>query len=188
MQRPNSDPGWGDALKRVPAALVPTRGMRMAAGGTNGLTIMRLVWITFVASMLLIGVAVFAIDRALPGGGADGRVVAMVVAGLGVFAQVAAIRFVPAITGTTMPAVRATAQRAFFLRIAFAEPAALLGFLGFVLSGNAAVYVVGFVVGMAGMADAAPTASWIADGQKELQASGSDVELLAALVSGGITR
>lgn len=183
------DPGWGAALRKAPLALLPTRGVRMAAGGaTDGLTVMRIAWIVFTAVMVVIGVVVIAIDQGLPGGGVDGRTVAVIVGGLAVFAQLVAVKFVPEITGSTMPAVRATAQRAFFVRMAFAQPAPLLGFLGFVTSGNAAVYVVGFVVGLAGMWDAAPNARWIGVGQRQLQASGSDVELLAALVGGGITR
>jgi hypothetical protein len=169
-------------------ALIPTRGMRVALGSTDGLTVMRMAWVTFTVSMVVIGVLVAVIDAVLPGGGVDGRLVAAVVIGLGVFAQVLSTKFVPAVSGSTMPMARATAQRAFFIRVAFAEPAALVGFLGFVVSGNVAVYAGGFIVGLAGMYDAAPTTAWIARGQEQLSDSGSDVELLDALVSGGITR
>lgn len=182
------DPGWGAAARRAPLILVPTRGMRSALADDNGLVVMRMVWITFVAVMVVIGALVVAIDRSLPGGGADGRVVAAGVAGVGIFLQVVSTKFIPVIAGKKMAAVRSAAQRAFFIRVAFAEPAALLGFMGFVLSGNVAVYAVGFAVGLAGMTDAAPTGRWIAAGQAELAASGSDVDLLAALVSGGLTR
>jgi hypothetical protein len=182
------DPGWGEAIKKVPLALLPTRGMRLAAGSGDGLTVMRVVWITFTFSMVLIGALVVAIDRALPGNGADGRIVGGVVVGIGVFAQVVSTKFVPDIEGASMPAARGTAQRAFFLRVAFAQPSALVGFLGFVVSGNVAVYALGFVVGLAGMFDAAPTSGWIERGQAQLKTSGSDVELLAALTGGGITR
>jgi len=160
----------------------------MAVSSVDGLSVMRVLWMTFMSAMLLMAVAVIVIDQVLPGGGVDGRVVGGVVVAVSVFAQIVANKFVPEVAGSTMSAVRETAQRSFFVRIAFAEPAALLGFLGFVVSGNAAVYGLGCVVGMAGLFDAAPTAAWIRKGQDQLKGSGSDVELLAALVSGGITR
>ena len=182
------DPGWGQAIRKVPLALLPTRGMRMAAGSNDSLTVMRLLWVTFTAVMVFMGLVVVVIDRVAPGGGVDGRGVGAVVVGLGVFAQVVAVKVVNEITGSTMSEVRASAQRAFFLRVALAEPAALFGFLGFVVSGNVAVYGAGFVVGMAGMYDAAPTRGWIDRGQQQLRSAGSDVELLAVLVGGGLTR
>lgn len=182
------DPGWGEAARSFPRTLLPTRGMRLAAGSTNGLTVMRMVWLSFLAAMVLIGAVVVVIDRAAPGGGVDGRVVGAVVAGLGIFLQVVSTKFVPVVAGATMREVREVAQRAFFVRVAFAEPAALFGFMGFVLSGNVAVYGIGFVVGLAGMYDAAPTARWIDAGQAALREAGSDVDFLAAVVGGGITR
>lgn len=182
------DPGWVEAVRKVPLALLPTRGMRMASGSADSLTVMRVLWLTFTAVMVFIGVVVVVIDRVAPGGGVDGRVAGAVVVGLGFFAQVVAAKLVNEITGSTMPEVRASAQRAFFLRVALAEPAALFGFLGFVVSGNVAVYGTGFVVGMVGMYAAAPTRAWIDRGDRQLRSSGSDVELLAALVGGGLTR
>jgi len=182
------DPGWGEAMRKIPVALLPTRGMRLAAGSGDGLTVMRIAWITFTVAMVLVGVVVVVVDQTAPGGGVDGRVVGGVVLAIGVFAQVVSNKFVPDVEGATMPSARGTAQRAFFVRVAFAQPAVLLGFMGFAISGNVAVYALGFVVGLAGMLDAAPTAGWIEKGQTQLKASGSDVELLAALVGGGITR
>ena len=182
------DPGWGDAVKKLPLAFVPTRGMRMAAGSSNGLTTVRVLWLTFTMAMVLIGIVVVLIDQTAPGGGADGRGVAAVVAALGVFLQVISTKFVPPVAGSTMREVRETAHRAFFLRVLFAEPAALFGFMGFVLSGNVAVYAIGAVIGVAGMFDAIPNSRWIDESQQALRESGSDVEFLAAIVGGGINR
>ena len=167
--------------------VIPTRGIRTAVS-TSGLTAMRVLWLTFIAAMALVGLVVVVIDQIAPGGGADGRVVGAVVVALGVLIQLVSVKFVPEVAGSTMHAVRETAQRAFFTRVAFAEPAALIGFMGFVLSGNVAVYVAGAVIGLAGMYDAAPNSRWIAQSQQALRASGSDVEFLPAMASGGITR
>lgn len=182
------DPGWGEAARLLPSMLLPTRGMRLAAGGTAGLTVMRVLWLTFVASMLLLGIVVVVIDSVAPGGGVDGRVVGGVVAALGVGLQAVSVRFLPDLAGRTVEEVRAAVQRIFFLRVAFAEPAALLGFMGFVVSGNVAVYVIGAVIGLAGMYDAAPSAGWLARSAEQLRSSGSDVDLLDAVTRGGLTR
>ena len=124
----------------------------------------------------------------LPGGGVDGRIVAGVVVGIGVVAQLVAGAFVPPIAGETDGEVRRTAQRHFFLRVALAEPGALLGFMGFVLSGNPAVYLAGAIVSIAGLVDAAPGQRWIERGQDQLRDAGSPVDLMDALLGGGVTR
>lgn len=182
------DPGWGDALGQVPRMFVPTKATRLVAESVDGLGVMRVLWLIFVAAMLLIGTTVAVIDRLAPGGGADGRVVGAVVAAVAVSLQLLAPKFVPAIDGATNAAVRAQAQRAFFVRVAFAEPAALLGFMGFVVSGNVAVYVLGALIGLAGMYDAAPNRRWFEAGNRSLRAAGSDVDFLTAITQGGITR
>ena len=183
-----ADPGWGEAIGKLPTTLLPTRGMRMAFASADGLTVMRVLWLTFTAAMVLLGVVVVLIDSFAPGGGVDGRVVVAAVVGFGVLAQLVATKAVDEVTGATPAEVRTSAQRAFFLRVALAQPAALLGFLGFVVSGNVAVYVAGLAVAMVGLWEAAPTRSWIERGQRQLHDAGSEVDLLAALVSGGITR
>jgi hypothetical protein len=182
------DPGWGDAFRRLPKLFVPTSGQRMVVESNDGLAVMRVLWVTFVSAVALLGVVVVIIDQVAPGGGADGRVVAVVVAAIGVFLQIVSVKFVPPIAGRTAGEVRERAQRAFFIRVAFAEPAPLVGFMGFVLSGNLAVYLVGAVTGLAGMYDAAPNSRWINEGDESLRASGSDVDFLQAMIGGGISR
>ena len=131
--------------------MLPTQGARMAASSTAGLHVMRVLWLIFVLAMVLIAVVVLVLDAALPGGGPDGRVVGAVVVGFGLFLQLLAARLVPTIAGHDGSSVRHTAQRQFFIRIAFAEPSALAGFLGFVIAGNPAVYLAGAAVSLLGM-------------------------------------
>jgi len=182
------DPGWGPALKGAAFVLVPGLGARRMMRGTNALTVMRQLWITFVTATLLIGVLVMVVNASLEGGGADGRVVAGVIAALGVISQLVGANFLPAIDGRTQAEVQEAAQKHFFLRVALAEPAALLGFLGFVLSANPAVYALGAVVSLAGMLDARPSTRWLDRGQQQLRESGSEISLLGVLVQGGVTR
>lgn len=179
------DPGWRPAIR---AALVPVKGARLARDGGSSLLVMRALWIAFTTAILLMGVVVVLVSTELPSGGIDGRFAAAFVVGLGVLAQVVAGAAVPAIGGRTADDVGRTAQRAFFIRVLLAEPAALLGFLGFALSGNPAVYLAGAVVSFAGMVDAMPGERWLARGQVQLTESGSSVQLLDALVRGGVSR
>lgn len=178
------DPGWGAAFR---AALVPMKGARMLKGGAAALLVMRVLWVTFVVAVLLLGVVVAVVAAELPGGGIDGRLAAGGVVVIGLFLQIAAGSFVPAVAGSTVDEVRDAAQRSFFLRVALAEPAALLGFLGFALSGNGGVYVAGAIVSLAGLSDAAPNRRWLERGQEQLRASGSSVDLTDALLAGGVT-
>ena len=102
--------------------------------------------------------------------------------------QLVGANFLPAIAGRTQAEVQEAAQKHFFLRVALAEPATLLGFLGFVLSANPAVYGLGAVVSLAGMLDARPSTRWLDRGQLQLRESGSEISLLGVLVQGGVTR
>lgn len=179
------DPGWRPAIG---AALVPVKGARLVRDGGSALLVMRALWIAFTTAIVLIGVVVILVSTELPGGGIDGRFTTAVVVALGVLAQAVAGAVLPAIAGMKAGDVRRTAQRAFFIRVLLAEPAALFGFLGFALSGNPAVYLAGAVVSFAGMVDAMPGERWLASGQAQLVESGSSVDLLDALLRGGVTR
>lgn len=175
------DPGWGAAFR---AGFVPLRRARVLHDGTPPLLVLRSVWTAFAFSVVLISIVVGAVATQLPGGGPDGRVVAGVVVAIGVFAQLVAVSFVPPLSGVTPDEVQAAATRAVLLRIALAEAAALVGFLGFALAGNAAVYFAGALVSAVGMYDAMPGRRWIAQGQAQLRESGSSVDLLDALLDG----
>lgn len=184
MSRPR-DPGWRPAAVGVVAAVVPTLGARLARRSANALVLMRQLWVTFATVMLLVGVVAWILASVVDGG-VDGRFVAGAVVAIGVVAQVVAPRFLPPLQGASPAVVRRSASRAFFLRVALAESVALLAFVGVLLSGNPAVYLVGLVVAGIGLVEAAPTARWIARGQAELRQEGSSVDLLGALIGGGV--
>lgn len=185
---PAVDPGWGPSLRAVPRILLPFLGAHRALRDANGLVVLRTLWLAFLGSVVLIGAVVLFLGTVELGHGPDGRVVGAVVVGLGVVAQLAAGVLLPAITGATPAAAVAAVQRHVLLRVALAEVAALVGFMGFVISVNPAVYLAGAVVAVAGLVDAMPSGDRLGAWQRELDDHGSSVDLLAALVSTGMTR
>jgi hypothetical protein len=74
-------------------------------------------------------------------------------------------------------ALAASYRTRFFLRIALA----LLGFVGFLLTGNPAVYPIGAAFTVVGFARLAPTAGNLARDQQELGRTGCPRRLVAAL-------
>ena len=71
----------------------------------------------------------------------------------------------------------------FFLRLAIAEGAALIGFAGVFLTNQGWVYALGAAFTAVGFARAAPTAANLATDQGKLRQSHCDRSLLAALVT-----
>lgn len=179
------DPGWRRAILGGLFGLIPFVGPRIVRGSKNALLLGRQLWVTFVVALVAVGIVVLVLRSELDGGGINAQVVAGVVAVVGVLTQVVAPRFIPLIEGRNNEEARQSAARSMLLRIALAESVALLSFMGVLLTGNAAIYLLGFALGMTGMADAAPTASWVDKGQQQLRESGSTVNLLRALTSGG---
>ncbi len=71
----------------------------------------------------------------------------------------------------------------FFLRIAFAESAALVGFVGFILSNNGWMYALGAGFAAVGFYRAAPSAANLAEDQRRLTQASCVRSLIAALTS-----
>lgn len=184
----SGDPGW-PPLRTLLLGFIPVRGARVVQRSDDALMVIRMAWIAFVGAMVIIGgIVLFLWSLGGAGSGIDGRTAAVVLVIVGGAVQVIGGRVVGALAPGSPREVARQAQTRFFLRIAFAEVGVIVGFLGFALTGNPAVYLVGFVVGAAGMIDAAPTAAHLRRQQAELRAAGSDVDLVSALTSGGLTR
>ncbi|MEM7140418.1 MAG: hypothetical protein AAF548_05235 [Actinomycetota bacterium] len=181
------DPGWRPAWRGGLLGILPIIGPRQVLQATDGLVLMRQLWLSFVTVMVLIGVPVLFLWSLLGSGGIDARVVAAVLMIAGVLTQVVIPRLLPPLRGHSEDDVRHAIHRTFFIRVALAESVALLAFMGVLLSGNAAVYAVGLVVGLIGMAEIAPTARWVDERQSELDETGSTVMVLRALTRAGIS-
>lgn len=182
MAKRATDPGWGPALRALPVMLIPVLGMKRVQRHGSGLFVMRIIWIAFCNALTFIWVPVVLIRA---NGGIDAAFsttpVLVVTATIGVFAQLVGFRYSPSYDFSA-PALFATSfQRAFFIRLAFAEVAGLVGFVGFVLSGSVLPYAVGYVLSLAGMIDAAPKASRFAAAQYEADSAGARIDVVGVL-------
>ena len=187
MSGRGEDPGWGPVIRKLPLLLIPVVGMTRLSKEPNGLLAMRILWVVFVNAIVLIGVVVLLLGDELDGVLNPSLALAATVM-VGVFAQLAGPRLVRGPDLLSAAAFAPTFQRWFFSRVAFAEVAALFGFVMFILSGSGLVYALGAVIALAGMIDAAPGARRLATLQKQADDEGSGLDVLGALQQGGLTR
>jgi hypothetical protein len=148
---------------------------------TNGLILLRSVFLVLVAALLLFVVALSFIG---PWDGGDQGWVpwAVVVIGIASLAYVARIRRRP--LPTTSPETLARYYRAlFFIGVGVAAAAASWGFVGVFQGGSAWIYLVGLAFGLVGLWMIAPTQSDIERRQREITAAWSPLSLLDVLIS-----
>jgi hypothetical protein len=179
------DPGWWPSLRGLWRHWIALVGsvMRLRARPveTNGLVLLRSVFLVLVAALLLFVVPLSFIG---PWDGGDERWVPWAVVAIGIIslAWVARIRRRP--LPTISPEALARHCRAlFFIGVSAAADAALLGFVGVFLGGSLWIYLVGLAFGLIGLWMIAPTRSDIERRQREITAAGSSLSLLDALIS-----
>jgi hypothetical protein len=169
------DPGWWRA---VPGA----------AGGTGGsrdlLLGIRSVFLSYCVTLVGVGVvtAVIQSTDSLSGGPGWSPGPVTVAVGLAGVLCLVAIRVVERPLDPSTDATLAGGYRTrFFLRLAFAEVPALLGFVAFLVSSQAWMYLIGGAFSLIGLWRAAPTARSLRRDQQVLAASGSQRSLVAVL-------
>lgn len=182
---PEADPGWGSPFSAALLGLLPGLSMRrfkkQAAAG-HGLIALRGIYLSFVVAIVMIG-GVVAILEATEGiGSTDVLPVAVVVVVVAGLATLAAPRFLarPLRCENELALAEGYRQR-FFLRVAFAEAAALVGFIGFIVSGVGWLYPLGALFSAIGFARLAPTAGHLRQDQEDLRRRGCNVSLMSAL-------
>jgi len=140
---------------------------------------------SFCAAIVLIGVAVLTLDS--KGGlhrrdGVSIEVVVLGVALVGVLSLVGERLWVPRLDASDRDSVLRSWRSRFFARTAWAEAPALVAFGGFLLLGGEAwVYLVGLAASIAGFALASPSRGSVLRDQKQLDAAGEELDLLAML-------
>ena len=181
----HEDPGWWPSLRGLWRHWLLLVGSVMRVGArrveTNGLIVLRSVFLSVVAALLLFVVPLSFVG---PWDGGDERWVpwAVVVIGIASLAYVARIRRRPLLT--TSPETLARYYRAlFFIGVGVAADAALLGFVGVFLGESLWIYLVGLAFGLVGLWMIAPTRSDIERRQREITPAGSPLSLLDALNS-----
>lgn len=184
-----NDPGWPRSLLWV---LVPPLAIRRAqrSGDTNTLQVLRLLFTSFAMSLVLIGVVVIALTGS--GTAEPDRPAASVVAA-GVVAYGVLSLFAPRVIERPLDCTDETAllsgyRTRLFLRIAFAHAAALVGFVGFSLSGEAWMYPLGASFTVVGYVRLAPSRRNLERDQEELNQQGCVLSLTDLLVTRRIAK
>jgi len=183
------DPGWRRALGGLWWILVPGQIIRQqkrdTADGVHGLTTLRRLFSSFAALLIIVGAVVVylsattTLDRH-PLAGID---VAICVIVYGVFSLVAPRLAEKPLDCSEDRRLAASYRTRFFLRIAFADSAALLAFVGFMVSDNGWLYALGAAFAAVGFYRVAPTAANLAVDQQALTDASCPRSLIAALAT-----
>jgi hypothetical protein len=186
-REPDDDPRWF-SIRSLAWALLPAFGTRRAhdAGAASALQLLRQVFVSFVMALVLIGV-VTAVIASGPSesDGPSASVVAAAVAALGVISLIVPRLFERPLDCTTDAALVTGYRTRFFLRIAIAEAAALLGFVGALVAGEAWIYALGAAFTAVGFARLAPSRRNLDREQEALNLQGCGRSLLSLLLTAG---
>ncbi|MGV3759887.1 MAG: hypothetical protein ACO1PW_10160 [Actinomycetota bacterium] len=180
----DGDPGWSSS-KSLLTILVPWVGLRRAQHeGAGALEVLRQAFTAFVAALVLIGVVVLVLasgvsdeDAMSPG------LVAAGVAGFGVISLFLPRLFERPLDCTDAGTLLVGYRTRFFLRLAFAAAAALVGFVGVFLAATWWLYPLGAAFAAIGFARLAPTQANLQRDQDELNLSGCGRSLVHVLTS-----
>ena len=183
-QHHDEDPGWFSPTSLL-TIFVPWVGLRRAQkDGTNALEMLRQLFTAFATALVLIGLVVLLLSSGNSSENAmSPGIVAAGVAGYGVVSV-----FIPRLVERPLDCTDAGAllvsyRTRFFLRIAFADAAALVGFVGFFLADSWWLYPLGAAFALAGFVRLAPTRGNLQRDQDALNLSGCGQSLLHVLTT-----
>jgi hypothetical protein len=156
---------------------------KVGRGEADLLVMLRSLFVAFCLGLVLIGVAVMVLGlsgvsstSALPAG-----VTAAVVGAWGAATWVCPRLIERPLLCASDDVLAGSYRTRFFLRLAFADSAALVAFVGFVLTGQPWMYLIGLLFAAIGFARLAPTARRLAEDQEHLSTAGCGRSLVAAL-------
>lgn len=167
-----NDPGWK---------------LRLSGGTPDGLLVLRSMFLSFCAAIILIGIATVLIVGGADDGDLSPAFGVMLTAVAGFLAQTVATSLDRPLDCSSDQVLAGSYRTRFFLRLAFSEIAALVGFVLSILSGSVLPYFIGMLGTLAGFARLAPTAAHLEADQQVLTGQGCVLSLVAAL-RGGFTR
>jgi hypothetical protein len=151
----------------------------------NYLVQLRMLYVSFVNALLLVGVVVVALASDVGGSGQmSGTTVALGVVAVGAGSLVLQIGIDRPLDCSSAETLMGAYRTRFFLRMACSELGALAGFVGVFLSGSPWVYALGLGFALVGMARAAPTAARLRHDQEQLSRRGCGLDLVALLTGG----
>jgi hypothetical protein len=147
---------------------------------------LRGVFVSFGSTLIGVGVVVLILyssrDTTVDSSTLSGTVAAVVVAALGFSAVVASWQVKAQLPGDDLGQLLVAYRTRFFLRIAFAESGALLGYVGFFLTENPLVYLVGLLPAVLGFAMSAPTRANLEREDQAMAARGCRFTIYRALL------
>lgn len=181
---PVEDPGWRPAL----IALVPIVGVRLAARRrrshpTSGLVLVRQLFLTFAVAIVMFGFVLTQLDLSSGDAPMSSGLVTVLVGVVACVALVIGPIVERPLDGSSVGGLAETWRTRFFIRIAFGETPALVGFVGAFLAGSVFPYVLGACATAVIFARAAPSARNIATDQERLNDRGSALSLLNILAT-----
>jgi hypothetical protein len=182
----DQDPGWRPSLRMLWWSAIPVVGflkrVRAQRRETNKLILLRSVFLALVLPLVLLFPV--ALSFVGPWDGGDEGWLPWAVVPIGIASLAFAVRIHRRQLPATSPGALAGSYRVlFFLGIGFAEIPALCATAVLLLRGSLWIYFVGLPFALVGMWIAAPSRRDIERRQREISATGSNLSLLAALIS-----
>ncbi len=155
--------------------------VRARRAGTNGLIVLRSLFLSLIFPLLLFPVALTFTE---PWDDGDEQWVPWAVVGAGLYA-LAAIAWIRrrALATDSREALASSYRASFFIGVGLAESAALFGVCGVFVGGSLWIYLVGLAFALVGLRMIAPTRLDIEGRQREISAAGSPLSLLDALLT-----
>lgn len=179
--RPDDDPGW-PVRRLLKTSVIPWYGLLATRRlqESDGLVRLRYLFMAFVQAIVLMGFVTWVLYPTMYEKASSLRPAAgLILAGL--VAAVLGSRFERALDCTDDASLASSYGTRFFLRIAFSEVAALLGFIGVFVTGRWWTYPAGALISLAGFSRAAPTRGKLVRDQERLQFEGCGRSLVNAL-------
>jgi hypothetical protein len=187
---PTADPGWSGAFRSLAWIPIPGLAARRLQTLPDGLVALRVMFMTFTGGRACIGVVVAALaptwrlDTSVLATGVGALAVAVV----GLAERVGSRLLSRPLDHSSPEALAGGYRTRFFLRLAFADASATVGFAGFVLTANPALHALAVGFAAVRFARLAPSARNLAEDQAELQMAGCSQSLVAALRAGSPPR
>lgn len=172
----DDDPGWPPLWKTVGSLFLPGSTARRAMSAPDGLFALRVTFLGFAQAIVFLAVVAFVVTA-----GADrhpATIATVLVLAWGVASLVAA-QVIP--KPLSCDRLGDSYRTRFFLRLAFAESAALVAFVAVLLTGHVELYFLGALATAIGFARAAPSRGNLERDQQELHLAGCAKSLLAAV-------
>ena len=177
------DPGWKFTWRSFPYTFVPQYAIQRAAKkpGYNALAFVRQMFLSYCVSLAAVTVVVFILAGPVEPEEPQTALAVGIVAAVGIGGLIAGRWLNRRLDCSSDETLAASYQTRFFLRVAFAESAALGGFALSIALGPGWVYFLGLGFAAVGMFRLAPTHRRLEAEQSELAANGCHRSLSRAL-------